>query len=92
MTTESEQQYNPWADHKDADIYERSSDFTTTTACKTIAIIDVANGKWYNINTYNGVAKAGKMEYPITDLKKLVHKLEKKGYKKLTKDSSATAK
>ena len=83
--------YDPWAASPGCDVYERSNEFSETTVCKTIVIIDQKNSKYYSINTYNGIAKAGRMEYEIKDLKKLIHKLQKKGYTQLTKGSSSSA-
>ncbi len=88
VTTEPNQ-YDPWAECKDGEVYERNNTFSATTICKTIMIIDKAANKYYTINTYNGVAKAGKMEYQIDDLKKLLHKIEKKKYVKLTKGAAS---
>ncbi len=91
MTTEANQ-YDPWAECKDGEVYERNNTFSATTICKTITIIDKAANKYYSINTYNGIATAGKMTYAIEDataLKKLLHKLEKKKYVKLVKGAAS---
>lgn len=90
MSTQQPNHYNPWSECTDAEVYERNNEFSSvTTVCKTIVIIDKANSQYYSINTYNDIAKAGKMTYVIKDLKKLVHKLEKKGYVKVIKGSVA---
>jgi hypothetical protein len=88
VKTSTDKKFDPWSEISNGEVWVKQSKFSTSIVMKSFVIINLDNNTYRSVNAYNDkFSNAGVKDYKLDNQKSLESKLEKKGYKKLTRST-----